>query len=63
MKPQPLIIVTLIDNSKIMLNEAHVVSVAKIGEAAMVNLSNGDVLTVISPSYDEWENDVHSRKY
>lgn len=60
---QPFLLVELENHKRIMLNEAQVVSVAPSSEGyAIVRMSNGDVHTVVKPSYDDWEYDAHTRK-
>lgn len=56
--------VTLIDGRKKLVNEDQICTVESGGlngkqEIARVKMSNGDVLDVIDPSYDQWEADTY----
>lgn len=64
MEKQPFLVVRLKDGTTKLINEAQVVSVEKHKQGfAYIRMSNGDEFIVETPSYDDWEDDFHSRKY
>ena len=54
--------VTLTSGQTMLINELQVVSVARDLNVAIVRMSNGDELAVVSPSYEQWENDEFIRR-
>ena len=62
MEAQPFLVVLLLDESEIILNENHVVSVKKLtDDNAHLTMSNGDEYSITDPSYPNWINDCLKR--
>ena len=64
MEKQPFLLVVLNTDERKLINERQIVSVEEYEDGlAYIRMSNGDELIVKEPTYGEWENDYHTRKY
>ena len=67
---QPFYYATREDDTKLIINETQVSTIV-IGEKikdcrehkSIVKMANGDVFTLVDPSYENWILDVEARKY
>ena len=53
--------ITLQDKRKILINEEQVCSIENLNGAAKIKMSNGDEFVCVSPSYEQWANDLITR--